>query len=100
MDEVEIFKALANETRLSILTWLKNPEDNFKDEKRAPDFEHGVCVSLIQEKAGLTQSTVSTYLAILQRANLVTHTRKGQWTFYRRNEDVLRALGEKLISGI
>jgi DNA-binding transcriptional ArsR family regulator len=100
MDEVEIFKALANETRLSILNWLKDPEANFKDEKQGGNFEHGVCVSLIQEKAGLTQSTVSTYLAVLQRAGLVTSTRVGQWTFYRRNEEAFQALSEKMKSKI
>ena len=29
MDYVEVFKALANETRLNILLWLKEPEANF-----------------------------------------------------------------------
>ena len=29
MDKIEIFKALSNETRLSIMEWLKEPEKNF-----------------------------------------------------------------------
>ena len=29
MDKIEIFKALSNETRLSIIEWLKEPEKNF-----------------------------------------------------------------------
>lgn len=100
MDNVDIFKALSNKTRLSILSWLKDPKSNFQDENQGFSFEHGVCVGLIQEKAGLTQSTVSTYLAELQRAGLVTSTRVGQWTYYRRNEEALQALAEKIKSEI
>ena len=100
MDEVEIFKALSNKTRLAILNWLKNPKSNFQDDNQGFSFEHGVCVGLIREKAGLTQSTVSEYLTFLQRAGLVQSTRKGQWTFYRRNEEAFQALSETIKSKI
>ncbi|EHQ30270.1 ArsR/SmtB family transcription factor [Mucilaginibacter paludis] len=91
MDQVEIFKALSNKTRLQILSWLKNPELNFP-EQMASGFEHGVCVGRICDKSGLTQSTVSEYLTSLQRAGLVSSTRKGQWTYYKRNEEAFAAL--------
>lgn len=68
-----------------MLEWLKDPETNFP-EQQAAGFEHGVCVGQIQAKAGLTQSTVSEYLSILQRAGFVESTRVGQWTYYKRNE--------------
>jgi len=68
-----------------MLEWLKNPEINFPEQQHA-GFEHGVCVGQIQAKAGLTQSTVSEYLSILQRAGFVESTRVGQWTYYKRNE--------------
>ena len=54
--------------------------------------EVGVCVSHIQERAGLSQSTTSQYLSILQKAGLVTATRIGQWTYYKRNEQNIAAL--------
>ena len=52
----------------------------------------GVCVGEIQKKLGLTQSTTSHYLAILQKANLLTATRIGKWTYYRRNEETISQL--------
>ena len=54
----------------------------------------GVCVSSIQEGVGLSQSTVSDYLATLQRAGLVEVRRIGQWTYYKRNEANIKALAE------
>jgi len=95
MDQLEIFKALSNKTRLQILQWLKEPEINFPDQEKY-GFENGVCVGQIQQKAGLTQSTVSEYLSIMQRSGLVTATRVGQWTYYRRNEEAF-ALLSKLV---
>lgn len=49
---------------------------------------------LHQEGVGLSQSTVSDYLATLQRAGLVEVRRIGQWTYYKRNEATIRALDE------
>ena len=88
MDHVEIFKALSNNTRLQILNWLKDPEQHFVEETDVDMRLTGVCVGLIQKKTGLSQSTVSEYLSILQRTGLVQSTRIGQWTYYRRNEEV------------
>jgi len=88
MDHVEIFKALSNNTRLQILNWLKDPEQHFAEETDVDMRLTGVCVGLIQKKTGLSQSTVSEYLSILQRTGLVQSTRIGQWTYYRRNEEV------------
>ena len=95
MDQVDILKALSNKTRLQILSWLKDPAINFSEQSEA-GFEHGVCVGQIQKKAGLTQSTVSEYLSILQRAGLVSSVRVGQWTYYRRNEPGIKALLENI----
>ena len=94
MDQVEIFKALSNKTRLQILNWLKEPAVNFPEQQNA-DFENiGVCVGQIQIKAGLSQSTISEYLSILQRADLVSATRVGQWTYYKRNKEGIEQLSK------
>lgn len=96
MDQVEIFKALSNKTRLQILNWLKEPAKNFPDQLN-PDFENvGVCVGQIQMKAGLSQSTISEYLSILQRSNLVYATRVGQWTYYKRSEEGIKILNQMI----
>ena len=74
MDKIEIFKALSNETRLSIIEWLKEPEKNFPPQgghfDDAVDLKGGVCVGSIRDKAGISQSTVSHYLDMLQKAGL------------------------------
>ena len=67
MDLLEIFKALSNQTRLEILKGLKDPEKNFPAQDEGDVHTVGVCVSSIQEGIGLSQSTVSGYLATLQR---------------------------------
>lgn len=99
MDQIDIFKALSNKTRLQILHWLKDPGTHFPDQADG-SFDAGVCVGHIQKKAGLTQSTVSEYLAVLQRAGLVNSTRVGQWTYYQRNEPAFKALSEIINSEI
>lgn len=92
MDPILIFKALSNETRLHILDWLKEPEKHFPAQEGGDSKKIGVCVSHIQEKAGLSQSTVSQYLLLLQRAGLLHANRYGQWTYYKRNEEAIQEL--------
>ncbi len=92
MDLLEIFKALSNRTRLEIVRGLKDPVKNFPPQDEGDVHTVGVCVSSIQEGVGLSQSTVSDYLATLHRAGLVEVRRIGQWTYYKRNEATLEAL--------
>jgi DNA-binding transcriptional ArsR family regulator len=98
MELIDVFKALSNETRLNILQWLKEPEKNFPKQgahlPREVSFKGGVCVGDIQEKAKASQSTVSHYLNMMQKAGLLESVRYGQWTYYRRNEEVIRQLAE------
>lgn len=98
MDVIEISKALSNETRLNILRWLKEPYENFPpqgDSLGTPvDLKGGVCVSSIQEKAGVSPSTVSNYLSILQGAGLLLSERYEKWTYYRRNEEKIQEYAE------
>lgn len=94
---LDALKALANPVRLQIMDWLRDPEGEFADYDPVADrAEVGVCVSHIQAKSGLAQSTVSAYMATLERAGLVTSTRVGKWTHYRRNEDLLRQVSATL----
>ncbi len=93
-----VFQALSNPTRLAILKWLREP-GTFPPQDR-PAEEVGVCLKHLQARAGVSQSTASQYLAILQRADLVTSTRIGQWTHYKRNEETLARLAEHIAADL
>jgi ArsR family transcriptional regulator len=94
---LDVFKALANPVRLQVLQWLRDPDLHFPpDQAIADQHEVGVCVSHIQAKTGLAQSTVSAYMASLQRAGLVRSTRVGKWTHYRRDEERIAQLVDVL----
>ncbi|MEU9112830.1 metalloregulator ArsR/SmtB family transcription factor [Streptomyces sp. NPDC048483] len=93
VDLIEVFKALGNPARLQIMQWLKDPDTHFSEYEPIADRQLvGVCVTHIQAKSGLAQSTVSSYMSTLERAGLVYPTRVGKWTHYRRNEDRLAQL--------
>jgi DNA-binding transcriptional ArsR family regulator len=94
LDLVAAFKALGHPTRLAILGWLKDPE-SFPPQDR-PAAEVGVCLKHIQARAGVSQSTASQFMATLQRAGLVTCTRVGQFSHYKRDDDALTALGRSI----
>jgi ArsR family transcriptional regulator len=92
-DVILALRALSNPVRLQLLTWLREPEKHFVlDGAIADPVEVGVCVTHIQAKVGLAQSTVSAYMAELQRAGLVRSTRVGKWTHYRRDEERIARL--------
>jgi DNA-binding transcriptional ArsR family regulator len=105
MKMTKILKALANETRLQMLRWLKEPTKHFAtilcDTNHKADVnidETGVCVGFIQQKSGLSQSTTSYYLSLLQDAGLVQAKRMGQWTYYKRDEEAIKSF-VKYIAG-
>jgi DNA-binding transcriptional ArsR family regulator len=95
MDMITVLKALSNEHRLKILQWLKEPQKHFTS-LYCDVGKDGVCVGLIEEKIGLSQSTVSQYLMLMQKAGLIITERRGQWTYCKRNEKTLRELAKKL----
>lgn len=84
----EIHKALAHPVRRQILNWLKEPEKYFAAQEHPLDI--GVCAGMF-ERCGLSQSTMSAHLAALQRAELVSTRKVGQWVFYKRNESTISA---------
>ena len=93
MDRDEILKALAHPVRVNILAWLKEPQRHFPSQEHPLDL--GVCAGQF-ERCGLSQSTVSSHLAVLQRAGLVTTRKVGQWIFYRRDEETIAAFLESI----
>jgi ArsR family transcriptional regulator len=89
MDFDEVLKALSNPVRRKILSQMKDPERNFPGQDHP--YELGVCAGKIDDGCGLSQSTVSAHLAVLQHAGLITGKRVGQWVFYKRNEAAIAA---------
>jgi DNA-binding transcriptional ArsR family regulator len=81
------FKALANERRLEILNWLKDPRANFPPQVDGDLIADGVCSLFIAQKLGVSPSTASEHLKILSQAGLIRGKRIKQWTFYRRDEE-------------
>lgn len=97
LDAVEALKALANPGRLQIMNWLRDPHGEFSQWEPIADRDAvGVCVSHLQAKSGLAQSTVSSYMATLERAGLVRSTRIGKWIHYKRDEDMMSRLAQAL----
>lgn len=89
-DAARIFKALADETRLRILTLLLAGE---------------LCVCEVMAVLDLPQSTASRHLAYLRNAGWVLDRRQGVWMYYRLNDDgqplrqQLRMVIEALLAG-
>ena len=91
METVDILRALANERRLQILDWLKDPQAHFPPQVDGDLVEDGVCGANLAEKLGLSQPTLSEHMRILVQAGLVRARRIKQWTFYRRDDARLEA---------
>lgn len=86
MTPVEVLKALANERRLLILDWLKEPTRHFPPQVDGDLERDGVCALLIAEKLGMSQPSAGEHLKILAQAGLIEGKRIKQWVFYRRSE--------------
>ena len=98
MDIDAIHKALANPVRRLVLHWLKDPHQYFAEQEYPLDL--GVCCKLIDQRTGLSQSTVSAHLATLHKAGLVSTRRVGQFIFFQRNEETIQAFLDQLNDGL
>lgn len=85
-------RALANERRLQILEWLKEPRRHFPPQVDGDLVRDGVCAVLLAHKLGVSQPTLSEHMRILSQAGLVRGKRIKQWTFYRRDEARIKEL--------
>ena len=99
MSKLDIFKALSNETRLNTFEMVERTCKNIFRHKgyifrMEMSFSNSVCVGSICEKTNISQSTISHYLDMLQRAGLLESRRFGKWTYYRRNEKNIQELAE------
>jgi DNA-binding transcriptional ArsR family regulator len=85
--DVDLVKALANDKRLLILHWLRDPEAHFPPQRDGDLVRDGVCSLYLAEKLGVSQPTCGEHLKVLSRAGLIQGTRIKQWVFYRRAEE-------------
>jgi DNA-binding transcriptional ArsR family regulator len=93
-------RALANERRLQILEWLKDPRRHFPPQVDGDLVKDGVCGLLIARKLKVSQPTASDHLNILSRAGLVRGKRLKQWTFYRRDEAEIKRIKKTILARV
>jgi DNA-binding transcriptional ArsR family regulator len=85
-------RALANERRLLILDWLRDPKKHFREQVDGDLVDDGVCGVLIAEKLGVSAPTLSEHMRVLIAAKLVRAKRIKQWTMYKRDDDAIAAV--------
>jgi len=76
----EQFKALGDETRLSLIMAVASSENS------------EACVCDLTPDTGLAQSTVSHHLKLLVEAGLLTRTQRGKWAFYALTKEAAKRL--------
>jgi DNA-binding transcriptional ArsR family regulator len=96
----QLFRTLANEKRLLILGWLKQPRRHFPPQRDGDLVKDGVCGLLIARKLMVSHPTASEHLKILAQAGLVRGKRIKQWTFYKRNEAQITELKRSIFDKI
>ncbi|GLP97152.1 ArsR/SmtB family transcription factor [Paraferrimonas sedimenticola] len=75
---VVLLKAMANERRLSILSYLLSKEE--------------MCVGEMNEKLGLSQSALSQHLAWLRKDELVGTRKEAQTVYYSLKSEKVREM--------
>ena len=78
---VQILKALADETRFRIIDLL---------------LTHDLCVGALADHLSMSKAAVSQHLQILRKAGLVKGEKRGYWTHYGVDKDVIREIAEAL----
>lgn len=71
---IDIFKALADETRLRILSQILKSE---------------MCVCEIEQCLNLTQSNASRHMTALKKAGILESYKTAQWTYYKISEEFI-----------
>ncbi len=74
-------KALADETRLKLVGLL---------------LSHDLCVGALAHRLGISEAAVSQHLQVLRKAGLIKGEKRGYWTHYAVERDVLKDLAERL----
>jgi ArsR family transcriptional regulator, arsenate/arsenite/antimonite-responsive transcriptional repressor len=81
VNTVDIFKALADETRFRVLTLL---------------LTHDLCVGALARHLKISEAAVSQHLKLLREARLVKGEKRGYWTHYTVEKEKLTELAQSL----
>ncbi|MCQ1529670.1 ArsR/SmtB family transcription factor [Lutispora saccharofermentans] len=81
MDRTSVLKAIADETRMKILTLL---------------LEHNCCVRALARNLELSEATISQHLKILREAGLISGEKRGYFMHYDVKRSVLRELAGEI----
>src|ERR1700674_1863820 len=100
MSFLNVFHALANDRRMQILGWLKDPKSHFQPQIDGCLVKDGVCALLIAEKLGVSKPTLSEHMRILVQAGLGQSKRIKKWTLYKRNETAIRKMRKHLMAEV
>ncbi len=74
---LKVFRAVGDEKRLKILSLL---------------YQHGYCVGALARILGISEAAVSQHLRILREAGLLKGEKRGGYTFYEVNMELLKSL--------
>src|SRR5512137_85226 len=100
MDTSAFLRAVANDSRLQILDWLKQPRKHFPPQVDGDLVRDGVCGVLIARKLKVSHPTASEHLKILAQSGLIRGKRIKQWTFYKRNEARIKAMKRTILADL
>ncbi len=75
-----LFRALSDETRLKIITFLKSGKEH--------------CACQILETLTISQPTLSYHMKILLEAGLIHARKQGTWMWYTLDKSVLKQAGQ------
>ena len=78
---VILLKALADETRYKIISLL---------------LSHDFCVGALAKRLQISDAAVSQHLQVLRKAGLVKGEKKGYWTHYTVQKNVLNKVADSL----
>ncbi|AEE14573.1 regulatory protein ArsR [Thermodesulfobium narugense DSM 14796] len=81
MEIIEIFKILSDETRFKIIELL---------------LQNDYCVGALASKLNISSAAVSQHLQILRKAGIVKGEKRGYWTHYIVERNVIRKMAETL----
>ncbi len=82
MDDFNVtLKALADETRLKIITLL---------------LTHDFCVGALARRLTISEAAVSQHLRLLREAGVVKGEKRGYYTHYNVDREIIRKTAEKL----
>lgn len=81
MENVQLLKAIADDTRLKILKLL---------------LSHNYCVRALARKLDISEAAVSQHLKVLKEAGVLSGDKRGYFVHYTVNRDVLTGLADDI----